>query len=449
MSRTVAKGYVCALLLLALAVQLAFVLALADAPLSADETEYVTAAKRLAGGLGLTAPGGQLYVHRHPPGYAAFAAAIFYVGGGVLGVRLAQAVVTVLTLALAYATARGEYGPRAATAALLAGALYLPAAYYSTKVLTEALFTFALVLGIYLLARGTRGAQRYRWFAFAGITFGAAALVRSVALPVALALAVYLALGRDGAKRARLAGAATFACGLLVVLALWSGYVFSRTGRIVATDTNASAVLYIGNNPRAPYHHTWNALEDPASCAPLLEVAGAGEDGFLVAAKYRREALAYIATHPTQTALRSVGRLLDMLEPERLFAATYAAGHIPTLPAGVGWPMVALELTADAAALALCGLGLVLIPAGRLRGILAALFAVVFVIHGGTLAYPRYHVPLVVAALAAVGYALTAGLPALRARRLSRRQWAALAVVAAALLASWTRMVLLYVLEGR
>jgi hypothetical protein len=58
-------------------------------------------------------------------------------------------------------------------------------------------------------------------------------------------------------------------------------------------------------------------------------------------------------------------------------------------------------------------------------------------------------VPLVVAALAAVGYALTAGLPALRARRLSRRQWAALAVVAAALLASWTRMVLLYVFQGR
>jgi hypothetical protein len=55
----------------------------------------------------------------------------------------------------------------------------------------------------------------------------------------------------------------------------------------------------------------------------------------------------------------------------------------------------------------------------------------------------------VVAALAAVGYALTAGLPALRERRLSRRQWTALAVVAAALFASWMRMVLLYVLQGR
>lgn len=436
------------LLLLALAVQLAFVLALADAPLNADEAEYVTAARRLAGGLGLTAPDGQLYVHRHPPGYAAFAAAIFYVGGDVLGVRLAQAVLAVLTLGLVYATARGEFGPKIGAAALLAGALYLPAAYYSTKVLTETLFAFALVLGIYLLARGTRGAPRYRWLAFAGITFGAAALVRSVAFPVALALALYLALGRDGSRRARLAGAATFACGLLVVLALWSGYVFSRTGRVVATDTNASAVLYIGNNPRAPYHHTWKALEDPASCAPLLEVAAAGEDGFRVAARYRREALGYIATHPAQTALRSIGRLLDMLEPERLFAATYAAGRIPALPAGVAWPMVALELAADAAALALCGLGLVLMPASRLRGILAVSFAVVFVAHGATLAYPRYHVPLVVAALAAVGYALTAGLPALRERRLSRRQWAALAVVAAVLLASWTRMVLLYVFSG-
>ena len=436
------------LLGLALVVQLAFVLAVGDAPLNADETEYVNGAKRLARGLGLTAPDGQLYVHRHPPGYVAFVAAIFYAGGGVLAVRLVQAVVAVLTLAVAYGTAREEFGSRTATTALLAGALYLPAAYYSTKVLTEAPFTFALVLGIYLLARGTRGAPRYRWLAFAGVTFGAAALVRSVAFPAALALTAYVALGRDGSRRARLAGAATFACGLLVALAPWSGYVFSRTGHVVATDTNGSAVLYIGNNPRAPYHHTWKALGDPACCAPLLEVAAAGEDGFRVAAEYRRLALDYIFKHPAQTALRSAGRFLDMLEPERLFAASYAAGLIPGLPRGAAWPVVALEPAADAAALVLCALGLMLMPAGRLRGILGVLFVVVFVVHGATIAYPRYHVPLVLAALAAVGYALTAALPALRARRLSRRQWAAVIVVAAAFLASWTRMLLLYVIQG-
>ncbi len=443
------KRIVFLLLLLALAVQLAFALALADAPLNADEAEYAAAARRLAGGLGLTAPDGQLYVHRHPPGYVAFAAAIFYAGGDVLAVRLAQGVLAVLTLALAYAIARAEFGPRTAVVALLAGALYLPAAYYSTKILTETLFTLALVLGVYLLARGTRGGPRYRWLAMAGLAFGGAALVRSVAFPVALALALLLALGRDGSRRARVAAAATFVCGLLVALAPWSGYVYARTGRVVATDTNASAVLYIGNNPRAPYHHTWQALEDPTSCAPLLEVAAAGRDGFRVAAEYRAEALRYIATHPAQTALRTVGRLLDMLEPERLFAATYAAGRIPSLAAGVAWPMIALELAADAAALALCALGLVLMPSSRLRGILATAFAAFFVLHGVTLAYPRYHVPLVVATLAAVGWALTDGLPALRARRPSRRQWVALAVAALALLASWTRMVVLYAVQGR
>jgi 4-amino-4-deoxy-L-arabinose transferase-like glycosyltransferase len=435
------------LLLLALAVQLGFMLALADAPLNADEAEYVTAARRLAGGQGLTAPDGQLYVHRHPPGYVAFLAAVFYVGGDVWAVRLLQAGVAVLTLALAYATARAEFDARPSKAALLAGALYLPAAYYSTKMLTEAPFAFALVLGIYLLARGLRDGPRYRWLALAGITFGAAALLRSVAFPAAVALALYLALGRGGPRRGRLAGAATFACGLLVVLALWSGYVFSRTGRLVLTDTNGSAVLYMGNNPRAPYYHSWRALEDPACCAPLLEAARGG-DGFVVAAAYRREALAYIATHPAQTALRCVGRVLDLLEPERLFAATLAAGRIPGLPPAAGWPMAALEAGADAAALALCALGLVLMPASRLRGILAVLFGVAFVVHGGTLAYPRYHVPLVVAALPAVGYALAAAPAALRGRRLSRRQWAALTVAAGVLAASWIRLAVLYVAQG-
>jgi len=184
------------------------------------------------------------------------------------------------------------------------------------------------------------------------------------------------------------------------------------------------------------------------SCAPLLEAAAAGRDGFRVAAKYRAAALRYIATHPAQTALRCLGRVLDMLEPERLFAATYAAGRIRDLPAAVAWPTIAVEVAVDAAALALCGLGLVLMPASRLRGILGVLFVVFFVVHSATLAYPRYHMPLVVAALGAVGYALTMGVPALRARRLSRRQWAALAVVALALLASWARMALLYVVYG-
>jgi len=447
MSGTAAK--VIALVLLALAVRGAFVLAVGDAALAADAAEYVAAAGRLARGLGFTAPDGQLYVHRHPPGYPAFVAAFFYLGGGVSAVRVAQAVLAALTLVPAYAAARDAFGARTAKAAVLAGALYLPAAYYGTKVLTETLFTFGLVLGVYLVTRGTREGPRYRWLAAAGIVFGAAALVRSVAFPAALALAIYLALGRDGSRRKRMLGAAVFTCGLLATLAPWSGYVFAKTGRVVATDTNASAVLYIGNNPRAPYNHTWKALEDAASCAPLLEVAAAGEDGFVVAARYRAAALRYIATHPAQTALRTVGRFLDMLEPERLLAATYAAGGIPALPPGVAWPVIALEVAADAAALALCGLGLVLMPASRLRGILAVVCGVVLVAHGATLAYPRYHVPLLVTALPAIGYALTAGRPAVRARRLSRRQGAALAVVALALLASWARMVVLCAAFGR
>jgi 4-amino-4-deoxy-L-arabinose transferase-like glycosyltransferase len=444
MSHTAAK--VVGLVLLALAVRAAFVFAVGDAAPAADATEYVAAARRLAGGLGFTAPDGQLYVHRHPPGYVAFVAAIFYAGGGLTAVRMAQAVFAALTLGVAYAAARDEFGSRTATAALLAGVFYLPAAYYGTKVLTETLFAFMLVLGVYLVARGARGGPRYRWLAAAGIVFGAAALVRSVALPVALALALYLALGRDGSRRVRLWGAAAFACGLLAALAPWSGYVYAKTGRVVATDTNAAAVLYIGNNPRAPYNHTWRALEDAASCAPLLEVAAAGEDGFLVAAKYRRAALEYIATHPAQTALRTAGRLLDMLEPERLFAATYAAGRIPAFSPGVAWPTIALEVLADAAALALCGLGLALMPASHLRGLLAVLFGVVFIAHGATLAYPRYHVPLVMAALPAVGWAWRSGFSALRAGRVSRGRWLALGVAAAALLASWTRMALLYAL---
>jgi hypothetical protein len=152
-----------------------------------------------------------------------------------------------------------------------------------------------------------------------------------------------------------------------------------------------------------------------------------------------------VLTHPVQAGARIPGKLLDLLEPERLFAATYAAGRIPALPAGVAWPMVALELAADAALLVLCGWGLVAMPRSRFADMLRVLVVAVVAVHGVTYSYPRYHVPLVIIGLGAAGYALTVGLPALRERRLSPRQWVPLAVVAAALLASWTRTVLLYV----
>jgi 4-amino-4-deoxy-L-arabinose transferase-like glycosyltransferase len=432
-----------------LAVHVAFVLIVGNARLEADGAEYVAVARRLAGGEGLTTAGGKLYVHSHPPLYPVFLAGVFKLGGDLTSARLAQAALAVVTLAFAFAAANEALGRKAAVAALGLGALYLPAAYYDTQILTETLFALPLAAGFYCLVRAWRagGAAQIVAFAAAGVSFGAAALIRTVALPAALALGAYLLLA-GGAWRRRLARTTSFVLGALLVLACWSGYVYARTGRIVVVDTSGPAIFYIGNNERTPFHHAWRALDDPASSAPLREALQPEVDGFALAASYRRAAVRYVVSHPLEAGARLPGKILDFLEPERLFAGSFVAGRVPDLAPGLAAPLIAAEVAADAALLLLWGWGLAAMPRSRFADMLRVLVVAVVVVHGLTYAYPRYHVPLVLVGLGAAGYVAAEGLPALRRRPWPRRQVAAAAAVALALLISWARMVLLYVLRG-
>jgi len=429
----------------ALAVHVAFVLAVGDARLEADGAEYVAVARRLAAGEGLTTAGGKLYVHSHPPLYPIFLAGVFKLGGGLAAARLAQAALAVLTLAFAYAAAREAVGRRAGVVALALGALYFPAAYYSTQILTETLFALPLAAGFYGLVRGWRagGAAQIALFAAAGVAFGAAALIRTVALPAALALAAYLLLARGGAGR-RLARGASFALGALLVLAGWSGYVYARTGHVVVVDTSGPAIFYIGNNERTPFHHAWQALDDPAASAPLREALQPEVDGFRLAASYRRAALRYVAAHPLQAGARLPGKILDFLEPERLFAGSVRVGRVPDLAPGLAAPLIAAEVAADAALLLLWAWGLAAMPRSRYADLLRVLVVAIVAVHGLTYAYPRYHVPLVLVGLGAAAYVAAEGLPAWRRR--PWRQLAAAAAVTLAVLTSWGRMAALYLL---
>ncbi|MGD8719658.1 MAG: glycosyltransferase family 39 protein [Candidatus Zixiibacteriota bacterium] len=443
MRRTAVK--VTVLLLLALAVHAAFFLAFGKGPLTADGYEYAAVAKRFSLGLGLTSAGGKLYVHSHPPLYPAFIGLVFRAGGDLGSVRLIQMLLSVAALALAYAVARAELGRRAADWTLLLGALYLPAAFYSTQILSEAVFAFPLALGLLLLSRGWRGGRgAAAWYVGAGLAFGLAALVRALALPMAVAVAAYLLFARDTGRGRRWVRAAAVLAGTAVVMAGWSGYVYAKTSRVVLVDTSGAAIFYIGNNPRTPFHHAWDALDDPACSEPLRRALDPAEDGFRVAAEYRRAALDYVWERPLETAARMPGKFLDLFEPERLFAAT---ARNRGLPAGV-MAVVAAEMAADAALLLLWGVGLALMPSGRLANTLRVLAGVTVLAHVVTYAYPRYHVPLLIVSLPAAAYAVAEGLPALFRRELSKRRVAAAAAVALVLLLSWGRMALLYALAG-
>src|SRR5581483_6530484 len=130
-------------------------------------------------------------------------------------VMAAQAVMGSCTAVLVAGTAREWFGPAAAVAAGLAYALYGPAVYVDTAILSEGLLVCLLAFGIRLLARTPVTLARA---CAAGAVFGAAAVVRPTAMLAAGAAILWmvLALRRRQPDAVRLAVACGAAC--IVVL---------------------------------------------------------------------------------------------------------------------------------------------------------------------------------------------------------------------------------------
>ncbi len=425
-----------------------FVLVIGGHPLRSDEAEYDLTARRLVAGLGLTDRGGTLYVHDHPPFYPVFLAGIYSLGGGAAAVRWAQMGLALAALVLVFLTARRVFGPAVARASLLAGGAYLPTAFYVTRLLSEVLFTFFLVLGVYLLVTASareRGA--WRLDAAAGVAFGVAGLTRGVALAAALTVAFVLLLRRGVPGRRRWASAAAFALGVAVAALSWSAYVYGETGRPVLVDTKGAEILYLGNNPGTPMHHAWDIIDGSAGRVVLPE--GVSFRDFYGRSRVLGvAALKYMAAHPFQTALRFASKFADVWEVERLFAGVWRLGFIPNAPTPWVYFFIAAEVAASAAALALFWFTVPLAGKSLWRGITLAVVLSTAAAYALTIAHSRYNYPLMVLGLPAIGYFFVDVLPGLKARAIPRRRLMLSCFLAAALVVVWARMAWLLVTRG-
>src|SRR5579871_888556 len=145
-----------AIFLVALAVRLIVASQLWDLPLvrtpKLDSAEYLAWARRMASG-DFTWP----VVSPHAPGYPLFLAALLAAGSGSLKFAIAaQSVVGAATAVLIAATAREWFGARAGWIAGLAYALYGPAVYVDTAILSEGLLLFLLTLALWATSRRDR-----------------------------------------------------------------------------------------------------------------------------------------------------------------------------------------------------------------------------------------------------------------------------------------------------
>jgi hypothetical protein len=437
--------YVAVVLLAAAVVWAAFAVAVGDYPPVSDQREYHSAGTRLAAGLGLTYPNGVLYVHSHPPLYPIFLGLIYAAGGGAVAVRAAQLALALATLALAYLAGRRAFGLRVAKASLVAGALYLPTAFYLSQLYSEILFTFLLVAAAYLFLVGLDSRRGLAVSFAAGLLLGAAGLTRGVGLAVAFVLAFYMLLRRGATPGRRVGKAAALALGVAAAVAPWSAYVYHETGRAVLVDTKSAVVFYYGNCESTPLHHGWDIINGGAAPPAGLEKA---TDRFSSSRIYFTAALNYMGAHPGQTLLRFVSKFADTWEVDRMFAADYRAGYLPGARKPFIYACLGAELAASAAALVAFWVALVLMPAGAWRGLSWAVTLATAFAYAATLSHPHYHYPLIVLGIPALGYFFAEVLPGLRARIYSRRRLALAAAAVAALVVIWLRMAWLFFAYG-
>jgi 4-amino-4-deoxy-L-arabinose transferase-like glycosyltransferase len=281
-----------AILVAALAVRVAFVATLPRAILWADAQEYEAAGRRLyeQGTYGLQA--------LRPPGYPTLIAAVYHLfGESLLALRLVEAVLAVVSVALIGLIGTRVFGRRAG---LIAGALaalhpvlaFLPSTQYS-----ESTLVLVITLGLAATFAALGQGGRWRWL-IAGLLLGVATLVRAntIGLFPGLALGLVLALRR--ARRGVLAPALVFGLGLGLAIAPWMIRDHQVMGRWFFISTGGGRQFWLGNNPAANGSTIVHPVPDAKTQAALDRLPDEfARDRYLYA-----EGTRYVREHPGRAA---------------------------------------------------------------------------------------------------------------------------------------------------
>jgi 4-amino-4-deoxy-L-arabinose transferase-like glycosyltransferase len=370
-----------------------------------------------------------------PPGYPAFLAAIFALGGGSAEVRALQALLSAVSILFVYALARSAADVRTARMAAAITGFDPVLIGFSHLLWTETLYLFLWLGGLALLLTRFDSAARGR-FAAAGGVFGLAAFVRPQILSFLPFLLPWIGWRARRVRRLAVAGTLLLAASAAVVLP-WSAWQLASRSRLVVVSSTGPFNLLVGTEPTAAF-----VAKDDHWKSRWGQLPGGGYD--------------------PQTALR-IGWLRIVSHPLRFaHKAVWEAAHLWTLDSFVlrhlrnGWyadplpagllPAAVVATGAFSAGLMLMGLlGLLAQPASPLRSVAGLAILHSLLLFGLTYSLSRYALPL--RPLLACGAAWCATHPgALRPALAASpaRRWLAAAALALLGLAWWNDVPLLW-----
>jgi len=256
------KLFLLVIFILALALRVVYMLTLEDRIYWPDGWGYDTVAQNVIAGRGYILTLDFPMVAVRAPGYPTFLGLIYLLTGhSLLMVRLMQAVVSALTVAVVYCLGKRVFNERAGRIAGVVACFYPFFIYYSGYVLTETLFIFLLALSMLLLVK-TLDKTSLKLQIITGCLWGIAALTRPVALLVLPFILFWLGLGRLRYRKPFLKEFTVIFLFMLMTIAPWTIRNYIVLGEFVPVTTQGGWVLYESNNPLAT-GGTWENVRPP------------------------------------------------------------------------------------------------------------------------------------------------------------------------------------------
>ncbi|MCX7921081.1 MAG: glycosyltransferase family 39 protein [Clostridia bacterium] len=277
----------------------------------------------------------------HAPGYPFFIAAVYSVFGySYFNVYIAQSILGTLSTLLIYLIAANVFDKRIGKISALVSLLYWPLTLYSGILLSETLFLFLLLAGVYTFIKGI-SSHKTLYFLLCGGLLALSALVRSINLMALIIIpAVYLFIGYRNYK-AVLKNIAAFALVFCITMSPWPIRNYAMFGKFIPVDSLGGLNLYIGNNGRSNGYFV-NVSKDPLfNIDKYINNENRLEKAAIRDEILKKAAVSYIVTHPERfvklTLKRAALFVIDDFRGVDWILVTYMAQnrlfqHIPWQP---------------------------------------------------------------------------------------------------------------------
>ncbi len=271
-----------------------------------------------------------------PPGYPFFLSRLLVLGADSQVLQIVQNIFYLLTVLvlIVFGVQQGgrQIGVSVGVLAVLSpNWLLLP-----QKALSETLFLVVLMVGLALVfAKITLfGIGRAL---FAGLMLGLAGLVREVAVPLAmvLALVVGLWIGRTYSLRRGVALGVALLIGTGLAILPWTVRNYAIFGEIVPIALNGPINLYIGNNPEATGAYKWRL---PPAAQAVWNQPDEGWSKELFAARLAgREAVEYIRENPRDAVALMPRKIATLWGPPVALHAGHDIGALVRAGMALAW----------------------------------------------------------------------------------------------------------------